>query len=107
MSPTFTISAIDTTSQIQNTAVDTAARPVDPTRVPIQYVSTEKNSVINSDDATAGNAMRAIVRGNGSATSCADSLSLVTATVASPSCGSRGSELPRSRESCIAPISLA
>src|SRR5687768_14204617 len=92
VTPTFTISATDTISQIQNTAIDAAARPSAPTRVPIQYVSTEKNSVISSDDATAGNAMRAIVRGSGSETSWIASYSLVIATGVSPSCGSSGSD---------------
>ena len=57
-------------SQIQNTDVDAAASPVAPMRVPIQNASTEMNSVISSDDATAGSATRAIVRGSGSATRC-------------------------------------
>src|SRR5678815_4098178 len=56
VTPTFTISATDTMSQIQNTAMETAANPVAPTRVPIQNASTEVNSVISSDDATAGSA---------------------------------------------------
>src|ERR1700712_4124914 len=85
---------METMSQIQNTAVDAAPRPAEPTRVPIQNVSTEKNSVIRSDDATAGSATRAMVRGSGSVMSCAASHSLVTATGASPSCGSTGSDPP-------------
>src|SRR3982751_6095535 len=90
VTPTFTISATDTISQIQNTAIDAAASPLAPTRVPIQYVSTEKNSVISSDDATAGSAILAIVRGSGSETRWIASHSLVIATGVSPSCGSSG-----------------
>ena len=37
-------------------------------RVPTQNASTEENSVISSDDATAGSATRGMVRGSGSAT---------------------------------------
>src|SRR5215212_5502449 len=90
VTPTFTISATDTINQIQNTAIDAAARPVAPTRVPIQNVSTEVNSVISSDDAIAGSATRAMVRGSGSETRWTASHSLVTATGVSPSCGSSG-----------------
>ena len=90
VTPTFTISATETMSQIQNTAMETAARPVAPTRVPIQNASTEVNSVMSSDDAMAGSAMRAIVRGSGSVTSWIASHSLVMATGVSPSCGSSG-----------------
>src|SRR5690349_16916294 len=88
--PTFTISATETISQIQNTATDTAANPLAPTRVPIQNASTDVNSVMSSDDAIAGSATRAIVRGSGSETRCIASHSLVIATGVSPSCGSSG-----------------
>ena len=40
--------------QIQNSDVETAARPSAPSRVPTQNASTDANSVISSDDATAG-----------------------------------------------------
>src|SRR5215207_7781248 len=90
VTPTFTISAMETISQIQNTAIETAAKPVAPTRVPIQKASTEVNSVISSDDATAGSATRAMVRGSGSETRWIASHSLVIATGISPSCGSSG-----------------
>src|SRR4051812_15428083 len=53
VTPTFTISATEMISQIQNTAIDDAASPVAPMRVPIQNASTDVNSVISSDDATA------------------------------------------------------
>ena len=48
----------------QRSDVDTAAKPSAPSRVPTQNASTEANSVISSDDATAGMATRAIVLPN-------------------------------------------
>ena len=61
-SPTPTISASEMIIQIQKSDVDTAASPAEPMRVPTQNASTDENSVINSDDATAGSATRRIVR---------------------------------------------
>src|SRR5688572_11871545 len=89
--PMLTISATETTSQIQNTEVDTAASPSAPTRVPTQYVSIDVNTVMSTVDAIAGSATRTIVRGSESPTSCAAGYSAVAATGASPSRGSNGS----------------
>ena len=54
VSPTPIISASEMIIQIQNSDVETAARPAAPIFVPTQNASTEENSVISSDDATAG-----------------------------------------------------
>src|ERR1051325_5561738 len=59
--PTPTISASETIIQIQNIEVETAASPAGPIRVPTQNASTDANSVISTDDATAGSATLMIV----------------------------------------------
>src|SRR5689334_9364664 len=85
------ISASETIIQIQKSDVDTAASPDGPILVPTQKASTDENSVINSDDATAGSATRMIVARSESATRCAASCAPATATGAMPSCDSSGS----------------
>ena len=91
VSPTPTISASEMIIQIQKSDVDTAASAAAPMRVPTQNASTDENSVISSDDATAGSATRRIVARSESETRCAASPSPVTATGAIPSCVSTGS----------------
>ncbi len=48
--------------QTQKIDVETAASPCGPMRVPTQNASTVANSVMSSDDATAGSATAATVR---------------------------------------------
>jgi hypothetical protein len=69
VTPSATPSAIDTTSQTQKIAVDTAASPSGPMRVPTQYASIDAKSVIRRFDATAGMATRRMTRGSASSTS--------------------------------------
>ena len=61
-------------------------------RVPTQNASTDENSVMSNDDATAGIATRMIVARIESVTSYAPSRASATATAAIPSCGSSGSD---------------
>src|SRR5947208_2547017 len=88
--PTPIISASATIIQIQNNEVDTAASPSEPRRVPTQNASTDANSVISSEDATAGNATRAMVLPNESLMRCAAVRPSETPTGARPSRDSTG-----------------
>jgi hypothetical protein len=54
---------METTTQIQKTAVETAASPAAPIRVPTQYASADANSVMRRFEATAGSATRRTTRG--------------------------------------------
>src|SRR3982751_2754954 len=78
------------TIQIQNTAVDTAARPRAPIRVPTQNASTEANTVMSTFEATAGSASRRMTAPNESSTTLASRAAPASQTVAAPSCASNG-----------------
>ena len=78
--------------QIQKSEVETAASPAGPILVPTQNASTDENSVIKSDEATAGLATRRMVWRSESRTRCAASRPSPTATVAMPSWISTGSD---------------
>ena len=80
-----TISAIETTSQIQNSDVATAASAAAPSRVPTQNASADENTIIRRFDATAGAPMRQITRDNGSATTPDTAREPITATGTPPS----------------------
>ena len=66
VSPTLTISAIDTISQIQKIDVLTAASPAPPTKWPTHAASSDTNAVSSSALATAGTPTRTTTRNSAS-----------------------------------------